>query len=99
MRRWLHVLGGLLIWTLHFAGLYAIASIDAITPPHDAGAWRAAGLAFSLACVLGCLAIVVRTARRPARAEPAALLDWLAAVGAGTAALAVVWQTLTVVIL
>jgi hypothetical protein len=97
MGRWMHVLGGMLIWTLHFAGLYALASIDAITPAADAGLWRLGGLVFSLACILGCLAILWRTVRRPAQDDPAAaLLDWLAAMGAGTAAVAVVWQTLTV---
>ena len=98
MGRWLYVLGGLLIWALHFSGLYAIASIDAVTPANDQALWRMVGFAFTGACILGTLAILWRAARGRGQAEPAALLNWLAAFGAGSTAVAIAWQGLVLLL-
>jgi hypothetical protein len=51
MRFWLLILGGLLIWTAHFLGLYLLSSAADVAR-EDAGAWNGAGLIFSLICLM-----------------------------------------------
>jgi hypothetical protein len=95
MRRWSYILGGLLIWALHFSGVYAIASLEAQTQANDAAAWRRAAIVFSFLCLAACLAISVRVFRRwRSAATPVPFHEQLAALGGGVAAIAVGWQTL-----
>ena len=47
MRRWAWMLGGLIVWTVHFMGLYAIASAADVVSRADDPLWRMGGLAFS----------------------------------------------------
>lgn len=99
MARWGLLLGGLIVWAIHFGGLYALGSIVAIRPPDEVAAWRAAMLVFSLACVLAAAALLaacLQKLKRPGPAEePGRFVVQIAAAGAGLSALAMVWQTLT----
>ena len=100
MRRWLWMLGGLIVWTVHFMGIYAIASVaDVVSRADDAG-WRMIGLAFSAACLLAALAISAWAGRRLGRGtDPStAFGDQLALLGGGVATVAIVWQALPTVI-
>jgi len=54
--------------------------------------WRMGGLAFSVVCLIASLVLLVIAVRR-VRAT-STLADQLAALGAGTAAIAIVWQAL-----
>lgn len=92
MRAWLWMLGGLIVWTVHFFGVYTIASTADVYAAADDFGWRMGGLAFSAACLIASLALLAMAVRR-VRAT-AALSDQLAALGAGTAAIAIVWQAL-----
>lgn len=65
MRHWGLMLGGLLIWTLHFLGVYGVASVADVSDPSTHGLWRGLGLAFTGLCLLAVVLIVVR-ARPPA---------------------------------
>lgn len=97
MRRWAFTLLGLIIWAAHFLGVYAIASLADVVSHADDPPWRLGVLAFSLVCglaALGAGGAAVRQLRRTDRAEPGRFMDELAAVGAGIAFLAIVWQAL-----
>lgn len=97
MRRWAFTLLGLIIWAVHFLGVYAIASLGDVASHADAPAWRLGVLAFSLLCGLAALGaglFAVRRLRRTDRAEPGRFMTELAAVGAGIAFVAIVWQAL-----
>lgn len=96
MRPWAYALSGLLIWGLHFAGVYAIASLDALTSKDDEGAWRAANLGFSAVCILGCLLMLVVAVRRNRRVseDTLSLLDSWAIWSPAGGLIAVLWQSL-----
>lgn len=100
MGRWIWMLGGLIVWTIHFMGVYAIASLADVVSRADNLTWRMIGLAFSGVCVLAALAITVAAARRVRRsADPSAGFgDQLALLGGGVATVAIVWQALPTVI-
>ena len=94
------MMGGLIVWTIHFMGVYAIASLADVVSRADDFGWRMAGLAFSGACVLAALALTAAAARRVRRpADPSACFgDQLALLGGGVATVAIVWQALPTVI-
>ena len=100
MRRWAWMLGGLIVWTVHFMGIYAIASAADVVSRADDPAWRMGGLAFSAASRQAALAIAGWAARRlrPKTDPSAAFGDQLALLGGGVAAIAIVWQALPTVI-
>ncbi len=100
MPRWAWMLGGLIVWTVHFMGVYAIASLADVVSRADDPAWRMIGLGFSAACLLAAVILTVfaaRQARRPA--DPAAGFgNQLALLGGGVATVAIVWQALPTLI-
>ena len=100
MMRWAWMMGGLIVWTVHFMGVYAIASLADVVSRADDFAWRMGGLAFSGACVLAALALTVAAARRVRKpADPSTRFgDQLALLGGGVATVAIVWQALPTVI-
>ena len=100
MPRWSYVLGGLIVWTVHFAGLYALASLDAQTLFRDTGVWIGAAIALSVACLAACAALAAVAARRlrEAGGEARRLMDQLALLGALLAVVAIAWQTLPALI-
>lgn len=100
MRRWAWMLGGLIVWTIHFMGLYAIASLADVVARADDATWRMVGLAFSGACVLAATALTAAAASRVRRpADPSARFgDQLALLGGGVATVAIGWQALPTLI-
>jgi len=103
MGRWASMLGGLLVWTVHFVGVYVLASIGDVASRADDPAWRLAIVAFSGLCLAAAAALLVRAFRdlRDPRAgtdATARLLPELSALGAGLALIAIAWQTLPAVI-
>lgn len=100
MRRWTYILGGLLAWATHFAGLYAAASLEAQTAARDSGAWRLAAVALSGACGAACVALAAAALARlrPRGDAGVALMDQLSLLGAIVALVAIAWQTLAVLI-
>ena len=100
MLRWAWMLGGLIVWTVHFMGVYAIASLGDVVSRADDPFWRMAGLAFSVACLAAAVGLALWAARKlRRRRDPAtAFGDQLALLGAGAAAIAIVWQALPTLI-
>ena len=93
MRRWLAMTAGLLIWAVHFLGLYLLASVADVWSCIDAAAGRWAGLGFSLLCLAAIAVVAALMIRRPA---PEGTDGWerrVALTGALVAAVAVAWQT------
>ncbi|RZJ45809.1 MAG: hypothetical protein EON86_00700 [Brevundimonas sp.] len=96
MKTWAWMLGGLIVWSVHFIGVYMISSVADVVSTADDPAWRMAGLAFGGACVLITgllLAVALRRLRESLR-----FADQLAAFGAGTASIAIIWQSLPTLI-
>jgi len=100
VRRWAWMLGGLIVWTVHFMGVYAIASLADVVSRADDAAWRMAGLGFSAACLLAALALAGLAAGRLRQTgeSPIRFGDQLALMSGGVAAVAIVWQALPTVI-
>jgi hypothetical protein len=96
MARWSFMLSGFLLWALHFAGLYAIASVEAETAHADMEFWRTVALAFSIACLSSSIGVALWTYLHLARArsDGFAFHRQLAALGGVVAAIAITWQTL-----
>ncbi|KQW79804.1 hypothetical protein [Brevundimonas sp. Root1279] len=89
--------GGLIVWAVHFIGVYLISSVaDVVATADDAG-WRMAGLAFSGLCALTAAASLWAALRR-LRDRKDAFAGQIAAFGSGVAVIAIVWQALPTVI-
>lgn len=89
MRGWTFLLGGLIVWTVHFFSLYAIASI-LLTTVYA----RIASLGVTLLC-LGADLILFRHARRGSSADRTE--RWMRGValsGLVISAVAIVWQAM-----
>lgn len=103
MIRWLFLLGGLLIWAAHFAGVYAIASVADVVASADVPAARlmAGGLTAACAAADAALLWLCAALARTPRARQDALTGFMVSV-AGLGALlslaAVVWQGLPALI-
>lgn len=100
MRRWIWMLGGLIVWTIHFTGVYGIASLADVVSRADDPVWRMAGLGFSGVCALAALVLTVVAGRRSRRSSGCGggFVDQLAALGGGVATVAIVWQALPTVV-
>ena len=95
MPRWIEMLAGLIVWAIHFGGVYAIASIGAVVSRADDPVWRAAGLIFSLACAAAAGLLLIRALQKPAPSvELDRFMTAVARVGALLALVAIVWQAL-----
>lgn len=94
MRAWIHLLGGLIVWSIHFLGVYAIASLADIAPPEARKPYGPILAALALTCVAAAMALAVRAWRRAGVGEP---IDQfrarLSAMGSAVAAVAIVWQS------
>ncbi|PQZ84072.1 MULTISPECIES: hypothetical protein [unclassified Brevundimonas] len=94
MRRWVRMTGGLLIWALHFVGIYLISSAADVWSSSEAGSARWIGLAFSMACLLAVIALAVWLGR--GRREGSGEEAWerrVGLTGALVAGIGVLWQT------
>ena len=97
MRPWLLMFGGMIVWAIHFGGIYAIASVFDVISVADAFGSRLAIGALTLACLAADGALFVVTANRPNKHEGDVVLSWMVTVGALMAAIsfvAVAWQGL-----
>lgn len=84
MRAWAAMLGGLIVWAIHFFALYAAGSVF----PETATARLITG-AVTLACLAAAAAILVRALRLAP-----GLQRTLALAGALLSAIAIIWQGL-----
>lgn len=99
MQRWLYMLGGLLVWAVHFVGVYVIASIGDVVSSADDPTWRLAGLAFSTVCAAVALGLLVQSLRRADDGtDTVDLGNTLARFGALLALISVIWQTLPTIV-
>ncbi len=93
MRAWAWLLGGLIVWTVHFFAIYIVASVFLTTTTA-----RVLTLLVTLACLVADGWLVAQL-RRPAGGDD--FNDWLrtlALIGAGISAVAVLWQGLPALI-
>ena len=67
MRSWGLMLGGLLIWTLHFLAVYSVASVADVSDPSTHTLWKGLGLAFTGLCLLALVVIALRA--RPSTSD------------------------------
>lgn len=95
MRRWSYLLGGLLVWSAHFAGVYAIGSLAAIRPIEEDMAWRAVLLVFSVVCAGLAGLLALRAGLLSAVGAPSErFTSRVAALGAAVSVVAIAFQTL-----
>lgn len=96
MRTWRFLLGGLVVWTVHFFGAYAIASIF---PERILVARLLAG-ALTLACLAALVWLTRRglAAVRQERDEFSGWAAWLATLLNAIALLAVLWQAFPIML-
>lgn len=95
MKRWLLLMGGLLIWAAHFLGVYLISSAADVWSATDAPGPRLIGLAFSIACLAAAIGVAAVIWRRQG-ASIAGAEAWEGQVGlagALVAGISIIWQT------
>ena len=92
MRAWLLLLGGMLVWTVHFFALYALGSLFGTTASARTGT-----IVATIACLAADVWILVLCMRTARRNDVDTVIGWPARLGAPVAALslvAVFWQGL-----
>lgn len=96
MRAWAFMLGGLLVWAVHFMGVYGIASIADVAARADvqASRWTVAGLTVLCAAADALLILAAWRRSRHVTGELAPFQTSLAGLGAGFSLIAVLWQGL-----
>lgn len=96
MGRWLTLLAGPLIWAAHFAAIYAISSIAAISP--SVSPWLARGgiITVSIVAAIACVWIVLRSLRVDGNEPIDHFWRAIAGIGALIALFGVIWETLPV---
>lgn len=96
MRPWLLMFGGMIVWAIHFAGIYAIASVFDVIATADAPGSRLATGALTLVCLAADAALFAATTFRRDRDDDD-VLGWMLTVGALMAVISfisVAWQGL-----
>ena len=93
MRAWVVMLGGLGVWAVHFLGVYGLASLADLSP-NPAWRWTAIGMVFSLVCLVSLWPLFAVARRR----SSSGLVGSIGQAGALLAAIAVVWQSLPLVV-
>jgi hypothetical protein len=94
------MLGGLVIWAIHFLGLYAIASVADVVSQADDPKWRLGGLIFSGLCLAAAGTVLWAALRR--RGQPATPVGGFGAevglLGVALGLIGIVWQSLPLLI-
>ncbi|MFC5344535.1 hypothetical protein ACETK8_12005 [Brevundimonas staleyi] len=91
MRDWAIILGGLVVWTLHFLLVYGFASVADVTDPGARRLWAWLGIAGTGLCLSAIAWIAVEArSKRTAQGLPRAL----GLGGCTVSGIAVVWQSL-----
>jgi len=96
MGAWAFMLGGLVVWAVHFLGVYGVASVADVAGRADmpASLWSVAALTLACAAADG---VLLAAAFRRLRSAPDPLAGFtagVAALGAGVSLVAVAWQGL-----
>jgi hypothetical protein len=92
MKGWIALLGGLILWLVHFALVYAIPSLDAIGAMSPS-ALDALHTLSTLVCLALAVALAIMSWRRVRRVAPeSAFRERLSALGAAVAGVAILWQ-------
>ncbi len=86
------MLFGLLVWAVHFLGLYVISSAADVWSTADSQLSRWIGLAFSLACLLIVVVLMTILTRRSVEDEVGKWERRVAVTGAMVAVVAILWQ-------
>ncbi len=81
MRRWAFTLGGLVVRTAHFFGVYGIASLADVLADDRHPAWLSAGLVFKAATVAVALSVLGVRAARASSGGARRFMNQLAAAG------------------
>ena len=99
MKRWGYILGGLIVWTVHFLGVYVIASVGDVAADADHPLSRAAVGVFTVACLIAAGGLTVVAARRWRRGgEDMGFENAIAATGGAISAISILWQGLPAVV-
>ena len=99
MKRWGYMLGGLIVWTVHFLGVYVIASVGDVAADADHPLSRAAVGVFTLVCLIAAAGLTVVAARRWRRGgDEMGFENAIAATGGAVAAISILWQGLPAVV-
>lgn len=94
MPRWRLLLGGPIIWALHFGIIYAATSASEVVPSFTVSIARIAILIATALCLIAC-AWVLRSALRQTHTDAlTAFWRTVTATGAIFAIIAIIWQTL-----
>jgi hypothetical protein len=93
MKRWFWLTAGLLIWAIHFMGVYLISSAADVWSSTDAPASRLTGLAFSAGCLVAVAGAAAGIWRRRGRSVAEAWERRVGMAGTVVAGIGVVWQT------
>lgn len=94
MRGWTFLLGGLIVWTVHFFALYIIASVFLMTP-----VGRVLGLLVTLACLIAGALLFRQALRDDLPTQTDIWMRTVALSGLRLSAVAIVWQALPVFII
>ena len=92
MRTWAVLLGGLIVWTIHFFALYGVASVF---PGSDTARWLTAAVTLP---ALGADGLLLKRALIHAGDPFDRWVTRLAAAGAVLSAIAVLWQALPAIL-
>lgn len=99
MKRWGYILGGLIVWTVHFLGVYVIASVGDVAADADHPLSRVAVGAFTVLCLIAAGGLTIVAARRWRRGgEDMGFENVIAATGGAIAAISILWQGLPAVV-
>lgn len=98
MKAWGWMMGGLIVWAIHFLGVYVISSVGDVVATADDPLWRMAALAFSGLCALASAALLWLAARRLRATRGPRFQDQMAAFGAAISFVAICWQAIPTVI-
>ncbi|RAK52187.1 hypothetical protein [Phenylobacterium deserti] len=100
MRAWAFMLGGLIVWAIHFMGVYGIASIAEVAGRADAAGSLYTVTALTVLCAGLDVALLLKAWRRGRRVtgDLAPFQASIAGLGAGFSLLAVIWQGLPALI-
>lgn len=89
MRGWLYLLGGLIVWTIHFFALWTIGSVILSVPLA-----RIVVAAVTTACLAANAGLLVLLVRKHVRDELERWIRSLGLLGVGLSLVAVAWQGL-----
>lgn len=100
MGRWLLLLGGMIVWAIHFLGIYGIASVGDVVAEANAPAALWSIGALTLLCAGADVVIGATALRRPLTPDDGLdrFVRTAGALGAGLSLVAVIWQGLPILV-